>query len=114
VESLASLLPLVGIALLFWLLLIRPAQRRQRETLRMQSAIAVGDEVMLTSGIFGTVQAVVDDRFEVEIAPGVVVTVARGAVGTVVTKAELSDEAERSDSAGSESTDPTDNQTGER
>jgi preprotein translocase subunit YajC len=114
VESLASLLPLVGIALLFWLLLIRPAQRRQREPLRMQSAIAVGDAVMLTSGIFGTVQAVVDDRFEVEIAPGVVVTVARGAVGTVVTKAELSDEAERSDSVGSESTDPTDNQTGER
>jgi preprotein translocase subunit YajC len=114
VESLASLLPLVGIALLFWLLLIRPAQRRQRETLRMQSAIAVGDEVMLTSGIFGTVKAVVDDRFEVEVAPGVVVTVARGAVGTVVTKAELSDEAERSDSVGSESTDPTDNQTGER
>ena len=110
-ESLASLLPLVGIALLFWLLLIRPAQRRQRETLRMQSAITVGDEVMLTSGIYGTVKTVVDDRFEVEVAPGVVVTVARGAVGSVVTKAEASDElsdgAERSDSVGSESTDPT-------
>ena len=104
-ESLASLLPLVGIALLFWLLMIRPAQRRQRETLRMQSAIAVGDEVMLTSGIFGTIRAVVDDGFEVELAPGVVVTIARGAVGTVVTKAELSDEPERSDSDGSDTTD---------
>ena len=101
-ESLASLLPLVGIALLFWLLMIRPAQRRQRETLRMQSAVEPGDEVMLTSGIFGTIRAVVDDGFEVELAPGVVVTIARGAVGTVVTKAELSDEPERSDSDGSD------------
>ena len=106
-ESLASLLPLVGIALLFWLLMIRPAQRRQRETLRMQSAIEAGDEVMLTSGIFGTVTAVVDDGFEVEIAPGVVVTIARGAVGTVVTKAELSDEPGRSDSEVSDTTEPT-------
>ncbi len=105
-ESLASLLPLVGIALLFWLLMIRPAQRRQRATLRMQSAIVSGDEVMLTSGIFGTVQLVLDDRFEVEIAPGVVVEIARGAVGTVVTKAELSDEPERSDSVGTDRTDP--------
>ena len=101
-ESLASLLPLVGIALLFWLLMIRPAQRRQRETLRMQSAIEAGDEVMLTSGIFGTVRTVLDDGFEVELAPGVVVRIARGAVGTVVTKAELSDEPERSDSDGSD------------
>ena len=106
-ENLASLLPLVGIALLFWLLMIRPAQRRQRETLRMQSAIEAGDEVMLTSGIFGTVRSIVDDRFEVEIAPGVVVTIARGAVGTVVTKAELSDEPERSDSDGSDTTEST-------
>jgi preprotein translocase subunit YajC len=109
VESLASLLPLVGIALLFWLLMIRPAQRRQRETLRMQSAIEAGDEVMLTSGIFGTVKAVVDDRFQVEVAPGVVVEIARGAVGTVVTKAELSDEPERSDTVGTtDTTDTTD------
>ena len=108
-ESLASLLPLVGIALLFWLLMIRPAQRRQRETLRMQSAIEAGDEVMLTSGIFGTVKAVVDDRFQVEVAPGVVVEIARGAVGTVVTKAELSDEPERSDTVGTpDTTDTTD------
>ena len=113
-ESLASLLPLVGIALLFWLLMIRPAQRRQRETLRMQSAIEAGDEVMLTSGIFGTVRAVVDDRFEVEVAPGVVVTIARGAVGTVVTKAELSGAPERSDSVGNDTNDTYPETTEER
>ena len=83
-SELASLLPLVGIALLFWLLLIRPAQRRQREMRRMQSSLAVGDEVMLTSGIYGTVRTLAEDRVEVEVSPGVVLGVARGAVGSVV------------------------------
>ena len=48
-EGLVSLLPLVAIALLFWLLIIRPQSRRQKEIARMQGALAVGDEVMLTS-----------------------------------------------------------------
>ena len=83
-SELASLLPLVAIALLFWLLIIRPASRRQKDQARMQSALNLGDRVMLTSGIFGTVTELADDRLEVEIAPGVVVTVARGAIGSVV------------------------------
>ena len=83
-EGIVSLLPLVAIALLFWLLIIRPASKRQKDQARMQSAINVGEQVMLTSGIFGTVTGMDDDRLSVEIAPGVVVRVARGAVGSVV------------------------------
>lgn len=82
--ELVQLLPLVGIALLFWLLVIRPASRRTRELSRMQSALSVGDEVMLTSGVYGTLRELHDDRVAVEIAAGVVIHVARGAVGTVV------------------------------
>jgi len=84
VEGIVSLLPLVAIALLFWLLIIRPASRRQKDQARMQSAINVGEQVMLTSGIFGTVTGMDDDRLSIEIAPGIVVSVARGAVGSVV------------------------------
>ena len=80
-SELASLLPLVGIALLFWFLMIRPAQRRQREVRQMQSSLVVGDEVMLTSGIYGVLRSLDDERVRVELAPGVVVDVARGAVG---------------------------------
>lgn len=50
----------------------------------MQSALSVGDEVMLTSGVFGTLRELADDRVGVEIAAGVIIHVARGAVGTVV------------------------------
>jgi preprotein translocase subunit YajC len=107
VEGLAGLLPLVGIALLFWLLLIRPAQRRQRELGRMQSSVDVGDEVMLTSGVYGTVASLDDDRVGVRIAEGVVIQVARGAVGSIVTTNELSAPADRSDSVGPHESDET-------
>lgn len=81
-------LPIIGIALLFWLFLIRPQSRRQKELRSMQSSLSVGDEVMLTSGVFATAQAVEDDHVLVEIAPGVIIKVARGAVGQIVTKVD--------------------------
>lgn len=86
-QELVSLLPLVGIVLLFWLLVIRPAQRRQKATVRMQESLQVGDEVMLTSGIFGTLRTLEEDRVRVEVADGVVLEVVRAAVGNVVPRA---------------------------
>lgn len=83
VQDLAAILPFVAIALVFWLLLIRPQQRRARELGAMQQSLSVGDEVMLTSGVHGTVRELGDDTLRLEIAPGVVITVARGAVGRV-------------------------------
>ena len=79
-----NLLPLVGIALLFWLFIIRPASRRQKELARMQSSLFEGDEVMLTSGVYATVRQVEDDHLLVEIAEGVVIKIARGAIGSKV------------------------------
>ena len=108
-SELASLLPLVGIALLFWLLLIRPAQRRQRDLRRMQSSLAVGDDVMLSSGIYGVLRSLDDERVRVELAPGVVVEVARGAVGQKVSPAasrEESDEADTDQAPGTTDTTP--------
>ena len=83
--ELVSLLPIFVIALLFWLLIIRPASRRQKDLARMQGALQVGDEVMLTSGIFGRLTATGDDHLHVEVSDGVVVRVARGAIANVVT-----------------------------
>lgn len=83
-----ELLPLVGIVLLFWLFIIRPASRRQKEVQTMQAALSVGDEVVLTSGVFGTVRSLDDAHAGVEIADGVTIKVSRGAVGNIVTRAE--------------------------
>ena len=78
-----TFLPLIGIALLFWFLFVRPAQRRQREMGSMQRALTVGDEVMLTSGIFGTVRSLEDEKITVEVADGVTLKVIRAAIGQV-------------------------------
>lgn len=79
-EGLVPLLPLVGILLVFWLLVIRPGTRRERERRAMQAALAVGDRIILTSGFFATIAAIRDDRADIELAPGTTVTVALGAV----------------------------------
>lgn len=79
-----SLLWIVAIAAIFWLLILRPAQRRQKEIAHVQASIAPGETVVLTSGIFGTVTTSDDDTLMLEVAPGVTVKVARGAVGTVI------------------------------
>ena len=44
------------------------------------AAVREGDEIITSGGVFGTVVALGDDTLEIEIAPGVVVTIARGAV----------------------------------
>ena len=89
--ELVSFLPLVAIALLFWLMVVRPASRRQKELARLQSSLEPGQRVMLSSGIFGTVTSVADDRVRVEIAPGVEVEVVRPAIGSVETVEEVAE-----------------------
>jgi len=84
VQEILPVLTLVGFALLLWLLLVRPQTRRQRELAHMQSTLEVGDEVMLTSGVYGTVRTLDETVAQVEIAQGVTIRVARGAVGQVV------------------------------
>ncbi|WP_181410875.1 preprotein translocase subunit YajC [Nocardioides humi] len=78
-----SLLPIVAIAAIFWLLIIRPASRQRKQAAALQAALAVGDDVMLTSGIYGTIIGSTDEYVELEIAPGVVIRVVRGAVASV-------------------------------
>jgi preprotein translocase subunit YajC len=92
--ELAGLLPIVAIAVLFWALIIRPASRRQRELSNMQGSLEVGDEVMLTSGVYASVVEIADDHLKVEIAEGVTIKVARGAVGSIIQQQLVDDEPE--------------------
>lgn len=94
-KDLASLLPIIAIAAIFWLLVIRPAQRRAKQTAALQSALSVGDEVMLTSGVFGTIVGDAEDHLELEVAPGVVIRVVRGAVASIRAEERVEDAAQR-------------------
>jgi preprotein translocase subunit YajC len=86
-ETLGTLFPLLLIVLAFWLLVIRPARKRQNEMSRIQNSVTVGSEVMLGSGIYGTVASVGDDTINVTVAPGTVIKVAKQAVVRVIEEA---------------------------
>jgi preprotein translocase subunit YajC len=68
------------IALAFFLLIVRPQRRRLAAHRQFVSALEVGDEVVTTGGIFGTVRSLDDDRVDLEVSPGVLIVVARAAV----------------------------------
>lgn len=82
-NDLAALLPLVAILALFWFMVIRPQQRRQKAVVSLQNSIEVGQRVMMSSGVFGTVTSIVDDRARLEIAPGTEIEIARAAIAKV-------------------------------
>jgi preprotein translocase subunit YajC len=103
VKDLAGFLPFVLIALVFWFLIVRPQRRRQHDLAATQSALGVGTEVMLGSGIYGTVASVEDDTLHLQVAPGTIVKVARQAVVKVI---------DRADVPGEPRTEPTDPDVG--
>ena len=76
----AQLLVIVLAMIGFWAIVMRPARNQQRRVQELQSSLAVGDEVVLSAGIFGTVRALSDQKVEIEVAPGTVLTVARQVV----------------------------------
>ena len=78
-----------------WLFLIRPRQRQLKEQQRQIADIAVGDEIVTAGGLYGTVRDVADDEFRVEVAPNVVVRIARRAVAGVLTEDEEHTEPEQ-------------------
>jgi len=88
VKDLAGFLPFVLIALVFWFLIVRPQRRRQHELASTQSSLAVGTEVMLGSGLYGTVVSVEDDTLHLQVAPCTIVKVARQAVVKVIDRVE--------------------------
>lgn len=72
-----------------YFMLLRPQRRRVKEAQNLQASIAVNDEVLLTSGIYGFVSAVEGDILWVDIADGhgserIEVRVARSAVARKV------------------------------
>jgi preprotein translocase subunit YajC len=107
VEALGTLLPFILIAVVFWFLLIRPQRRRQMEIMATQRGVEIGDEVVLSAGIVGRVATTSDEFLELEISPGVLMKVARGAVVRVLHPEEpIADDAPAT--GFDDATDPTD------
>ena len=96
-----AFLPLILIFGIFYVLLIRPQQKKMKEHKATLSAIRRGDKVVTGGGIVGTVTKVIDDlEITVEIADGVKVRVQRGLISTVLSKTEPVKGDKKSESSG--------------
>ena len=72
---------ILGIGFAFmWLLIVLPQRRRQSAHARMLAGIGPGDEIVTAGGLYGTVRGIDDEAVTLEVAPGIEVRVARGAV----------------------------------
>ena len=70
----------VALAAAFFVLIVLPQRRRVAAQRALLAALAVGDEVVTASGLYGFVQDLEGATVRLEIAPGVVVRVARAAI----------------------------------
>jgi preprotein translocase subunit YajC len=88
VESVGALLPFVLILLAFYMLIIRPARKRQGAASRLQDSLHVGQEVMTTSGMYAEIVGIDDDAVVLETSPGVRARWAKPAVARILTESE--------------------------
>lgn len=79
--ALSGILPIVLIMIIFYVLLILPAQKRQKKITQMLSELKNGDKVITTGGVFGTIVGIEDDAIQLRIADQVKIKVLRSAVG---------------------------------
>lgn len=88
-SPLLTFLPLIAIFAIFYFLIIRPQNKKQKEHREMVSALSSGDEVVTSGGVLGKVTAVSEQFLDIEIAPNVTVKVERYTVSKVLPKGTL-------------------------
>jgi preprotein translocase subunit YajC len=81
------ILPMIVIFVIFYFLLIRPQQKRQKELKAMIDNLAYGDTVITSGGIHGKITGLTESVVTLEIADKVRIKVSRGAIGSVIQKA---------------------------
>lgn len=77
-------LPIVGMILIFWFLIIRPQMRRQKEHQHKISGLKRGDQVVTAGGLVGKVTKVDDNYAEIELAQGVRVKAVKNTIGDII------------------------------
>ena len=81
--GLAQLLPIVLIIAVFYFLLIRPQQKRQRQLQETVASLKIGDRVITTGGIIGVIITVKDTSFLIRSADKTILEIARSAIADI-------------------------------
>jgi preprotein translocase subunit YajC len=88
-DPIMTFLPMVAIFVAFYFFLIRPQQKRAKETRAMLGALQVGDEIVISGGIAGKVKKLSDNYLDLEVADNVEIKVQRAAVQLLLPKGTL-------------------------
>jgi preprotein translocase subunit YajC len=89
-NGLVAILPFILILVVLYVLMILPAQRRQRKLSAMISALKNGDKVITNGGIYGTVVGLDNESVQLRVAEQVKVRVARSAIAGLQPEAKES------------------------
>jgi preprotein translocase subunit YajC len=81
--GLISLLPIVAIFAIFYFLIIRPQNKKQKETQRMLADLKKGDRVVTIGGIHGTIQTVKDSSIVLKVDDTCKIEFSRNAIASV-------------------------------
>lgn len=81
-----GILPIVAIVFVFYFLLIRPQQKRNKEHQQLLSTLKEGDKVITSGGIYGTIVKAEENAFVIEIADRVRIKMAKGHISSVVSQ----------------------------
>jgi preprotein translocase subunit YajC len=87
-DLLLQFLPLIGLIVLFYFLMIRPQQKRMKQHQQMISNLKRGDQIVLNDGVIGKIVRVEDKEVGVEVATGVTVKVVKHLIGEVRVRGE--------------------------
>lgn len=91
-NPIVQLVPFLLIGVVFYLLIIRPQKKRQADQQKLLRTLSVGDEIVTIGGFHGGIVGLDEDTVDVEIADGVIVTMARNAISRTVTEAPVHDD----------------------
>ena len=81
--ALGGLLPMLLIIGVFYMLLIRPQQKRQRELQQTIAELKTGDRVVTTGGVIGTITTVKDTSFLIRSGDKSILEIARSAIAGI-------------------------------
>ncbi len=88
-DTLLTFLPMIAIFVVFYFLLIRPQQKKQKEARAMLDALEKGNEIVTAGGILGRIVKLDEQYVTVEIAPNTQMIVQRGAISQLLPKGTI-------------------------
>lgn len=91
-NPLSGLLPILFLIPIFYVLIIRPQQKRQRELKNLTESLKTGDRIVTSAGLHGIIANVKEKTFLLKVADNVKLEFDKSAVGSVVARGEAGNE----------------------